>query len=57
MLRYRKDSRMADEPDARDHELERQQPLGGINPKVLLGIGAVLVIAAIVILVIVLTKT
>lgn len=38
-------------------ELRRQQPLGGINPKMLLGIGAVLIIVAIVILIVVLTKT
>lgn len=44
------------EPSDND-EIERQQPLGGINAKVLIGFGAVLVIAAIVILIFVLTKT
>lgn len=38
-------------------DLERQQPGGGLNPKVLVGIGAVLIVAAIVILIVVLTKT
>ena len=40
-----------------DDELERQQPGGGLNAKVLVGIGVVLIIAAIIILVVVLTKT
>lgn len=38
-------------------ELQRQQPGGGIHPKVLVAIGAVLILAAIVILIVVLNKT
>lgn len=40
-----------------DGELQRQQPGGGIHPKVLVGVGAVLILAAIIILIVVLTKT
>ena len=43
--------------NADDDDLKRQQPGGALNPKVLTGIGAVLILAAIVILIVVLTKT
>lgn len=46
-----------DAGNADGDDLARQQPGGGLNPKILLGIGAVLIVAAIVILIIVLTKT
>ncbi len=42
---------------ADDEDLERQQPGGGINSKVLVGVGAFLILAAIIILIVVLTKT
>ncbi len=43
--------------NADDEDLKRQQPGGALNPKLLVGIGAVLIVAAIIILIIVLTKT
>ena len=46
-----------DAPNAGDDDLKRQQPGGGLNAKVLVAIGAVLIVAAIVIFIVVLTKT
>ncbi len=48
---------MADDAERRDRDLERMQPGGALNPKLLVGIGVVAVIAAVVILIIVLSKT
>ena len=41
--------------DSENKDLQRQQPGGGINPKVLLIVGAVIVLGAIVTLIVLLT--
>ncbi len=46
-----------DTPKTGTDDLEHQQPGGGLPPRLLVGIGAVLIVAAIVILIVVLSKT
>jgi hypothetical protein len=47
----------SEQPDEETRELERQQPGGSLGPRTLVMIGATVIIAAIVILIVVLTRT